>query len=494
MTTPSLTWHSTPDGTRHRALDSFELFLRMLSESEAAIEREHFAITLAVRLSFPDGVTDAEPYVRRAWLRLRRLHPTLGGSVTAPSADARILSVGPLDEQAWLSTTFRAHAPDDRDAADSSRLFTHGSVRPADTVLCHWLPASSEVCIRAAHWRVDAIGLLLLGHSFLSTLASVIGSGLDAESTVPTELGPLTPSLFELIDSFADEESTPPALKSIADSIVSGVVRGGPSIALPIKETPAPDGPGATLREATTLDESTTSAIIAATKTKGISVTSALHAAIVRVTAAFPQHPLAKSYATFCPADVRRHLSSPYNQDAYAVANYFSALPICVPDVVDETMGWAKSFDAVAAELDTIYSQGLDKMSTDDAGNPVGIQKLLGPLTRRVVKLCTTPPPPELPQAQNAEFSSVGRINSYMRHEYAIDTTQGQALGVSGMWLGLEVTTRSVHFHAWTFRNELTLQACFNSNFYDRDFVVEVLDKIKQELFLGIGIEQSADA
>lgn len=498
-TMSSLAWETT-HGVSQRRLDVLEVFFKLLSERGAPINREHWAVSLALQLSFPSFIADPTPYVRKAWLTTRRLHPTIAGPVAASSNDAadlsdtvRILSVGPLDDEAWLATTFRTFAPGETDVTNSTKLLAHGSLRPYEKAMCHWIAASSEICIRAAHWRIDSIGMLMLAQTFLSAVASIIRLGLDADSDtneleVSAADGSLTPSLHELVSAPADEQSTPPTFKARADSMIQDLTQGMPSISVPPTPGSESAAPGATLRDTVTLDATVTASVIAACKARGISVTSAIHAAIVRVVAGFPQHPLAKSYAAMCPADMRRYLSSPYSGEAYAVGCYCSGQPICIASLYDGNSGNLKGFDAIATEFNSVYRRDLNSMATDENGNSISMMELLGPFIRRAAKLVSTPPPPELPPVQNADLSSFGIIERYLQRDFASSPSSGETLELSDMWMGVELADRSVQCHLWTFRDRMTIQACYNESYYEKDFIAKLLGNIVQELLVGLGV------
>ncbi|KAJ4186732.1 hypothetical protein NW755_007464 [Fusarium falciforme] len=472
---PFQTWLLEADGTSNRPLDTIETFFKLLADGGAPINREHWAITVALRMKIPESVKEVVPVLRRTWLTLVRLHPNLAGRSHMSDADdlpSQILSVGPLNEDTWLSETFFQH----ENIPDSTTLFT--SLRPSPTATCHWVPASQELCISSSHWRIDGIGMLMLANSFMNNLAEI----LRHDRNHPTTQGPLTPSLDTIVGSYLDEETTPMYLRSTADALVAEFVKGVPSIGLPTITGSLTAAPGPTERQSYSFDATTTKSIIAACKKRGLSVPSAVHAALVRVTATYPQHLLAKSYAAFFPSDLRPCLSSPYNGEAFAVGMFCSGLPATVPNVL------GLSFDAIAEILNNVYRRDLTRMCTNDEGKPQGMLDLMAPYVRRTTKLFNAPPPRELPPVENPDLSSFGKVEQYLQHEYAFSQGGKDKVEVDGFWIGTETLARSLQCHVWTFKDQLTIQGCFNTSFYDRKFVSEVLDKVKAELIEGLGV------
>ncbi|RFU74507.1 hypothetical protein TARUN_7745 [Trichoderma arundinaceum] len=508
---PTLNWQSSADGVSSRPLDTLENFFKLLSDSGSPVNREHWAVSLALQINFKAPLEDSIQYIRRAWLLTGRLHPTLTGSVvdgvdgsTNTSSPAKpILTIHPFDADAWLSKTFVVHHSEssiisDKDgskdtatpATSASTLFA--GMLSNGTPTCHWLPATQELFLRSAHWRIDGIGMLMLAHSFLAALASVLKNGLDRDldsydSLVGSRL--LTRSLDDLADAYTDETSTPIHIQATADGLVNDFVRGVPSIGLPTSPGSETAAPGDSAREALRIDAATTAAIISACRTRNISVSSAVHAAIVRATATYPQHPLAISYATFFPVDMRRRLPKPYDGPDYAVGMFSAGLPICVLDALGDARGSGrKSYEEIARQLAAAYSQDLSRLATDDYGSPVSMLEVIAPYVRRTTKLFTTPLPPGLPQIQNPDMSSLGNVEAYIRHSYG---SEDNGLEVADFWLGTQMLSRSVQCHVWGFRDELNIAGCFNVSFYEAEFVKEFLGKVELELLTGLGIDRS---
>lgn len=75
----TLAWKETTPGTFTRPLDTIESFFKWLADLGVPLKREHWGVSLALRLSLPDSLPafEAEPYTRRAWLILSNQHPML---------------------------------------------------------------------------------------------------------------------------------------------------------------------------------------------------------------------------------------------------------------------------------------------------------------------------------------------------------------------------------------------------------------------------------
>ncbi|KAK1242700.1 hypothetical protein MKX08_005512 [Trichoderma sp. CBMAI-0020] len=493
---PTLGWRQSSAGISSRPFDTLENFFIVMTSSGAPVNREYWAASVALKIKFNPDLTDPVPYLRRAWLLTGRLHPTFTASIIKQSNDGStgqetssarpLLSVQPFDADAWVSKSFLT-------ASEASASAVFGSMLSNGIPTCHWLPASQEIIIRSAHWRIDGMGLLMLAHSFLSSLASVLRHGVDCDLDSYDGLvgsGLLTRSLDDVADAYIDEDSTPENIKAAVDGLIGEFVQGIPSIGLPTLPDSETVPPGDTAREALRIDARTTASIVAACRARKISVNSAVHAAVIRATATYPQHPLAKHFATIFPVDMRRHLPKPYDGPDYAVGVFSSGLPVCIHDVLgenDASGNGPKSFQEIAQQVALVYATNLSHFTTDDEGNPVSMTKVVAPYVRRTTKLFSAPPPPELPPIQNPDVSSIGKVEAYLQRSYGDDK---QGFEVADIWLGTQILSRMVQLHVWGFRDELNIAACFNVSFYEAKFVKDFLEKVEAELLAGLGIER----
>ncbi|KAI1436712.1 hypothetical protein GGR50DRAFT_649209 [Xylaria sp. CBS 124048] len=490
-------------GAMSRPLGNLEAFFKSLSEIGKPLNREHWTVHLALRLSFsPSVAADPAPYLRRAWQLLRFQHPTLGACLREPepgiNTNRASLVVGPLDLEKWADDTFAER----HDFADADELFS--SLYSTPTATCYWLPRSSELVIRSSHWRIDGVGMVLLGNEFMTTVAKVMKAGqampLKQLLSREFESGPvLPPSLEDLVTAQSSYEQSDdleedPVLAAGADDMVGTFLRGFPSIGLPTREPPSPSIlPGSSDRAVSRLGVETTTRFLAACKEKGIKVTSAVHAAIIRVTASFPQHPLAKSYAVFAAVNLRSALeatATPETKDISTVVGvYFSGLPICVESVS------SRSFVDIAQDLANSYGKDVlnywqppasllkNGSAAGRDGRAIGLLDLARPYVRRTTALFNAPVPEGLPPVQSPDLSSLGMIHSSIQREYGDKEDGNDAnVQVADVWLGTEMLTRSVQFHVWSWEGTLRIGACFNKSFYDKKFVEQALGMVVEDL------------
>ncbi|KAI2634087.1 hypothetical protein GGS26DRAFT_29936 [Hypomontagnella submonticulosa] len=482
-----------------RPLGGLESFFTVLSESLLPPSREHWIISTAFKLRFPESIGDPVPYLARAWQALLTQHQALGATLVPPSAtdlETRTrIKGGSYDRDSWINESFTTC--NDKDA---TALFSR--LCPTATATCHWLPASCEVVLRSSHWRMDGIGMIKLGHIFLYNLSVALefptDTAYDAHlSQLPCfPIGPNLEALAQTQTKILSTTVKDDILEAGADALVGEFLCGVPSIGLPTKTGSGEALPSNSSRASIRLNADITAKLVDGCRARNLKVTSAAHAAIVRVTALFPQHPLSKSYAAFLPVDLRRTIDKLVgpedNHNSRVTGLYFTGIPACVEGVLDSNGAPRKGFDTVARELNTVYARDLVRFwgPLDNSGRTVSLLDLAEPYVRRTTALLSAPVPEGFPPAQTPDLSSLGKLGAYIQESYGIGNEKdGPMVEVVDCWLGTEMLTRNVQFHVWSWKGELSLAACFNKSFYEESFVVDVLEKVKRELLSGCGVE-----
>ncbi|KAI1258797.1 hypothetical protein F5Y18DRAFT_325854 [Xylariaceae sp. FL1019] len=475
-----------------RPLGNLEIFFKLLADQGKRIKREHWTIHLSMTLELPLSLQDPVPNLKCAWQVMRLQHPQLGAYITSDS-DTNNLGSRPLlvptalDLDAWATKTFVVQL----DVSSGDEIFS--SYHDTSYPTCVWLPASSQLIIFSSHWRTDGVGMCLLANDFMTALAATIGKEAHpltiAQSIGINDHGHSIVELPKSLEDLARDLSHHPrdrddiVLAAGADALVSEFLQGMPSIGLPTiagSEAAVPSSSGRTAR---TLDVDTTTLISSSCRDMGFTVTSAVHAAIVRTTTSFQQHPLARSYAAFVPVDLRRILGGFANQQ---IGLYFSGLPVYVESSVLQK--GKESFELIARKLGSVYSRDQVRFWKPSEGidqdDYLGLLDLVEPYVQRTTVLFNTPAPEGFPPSQTPDLSSVGKVERYIKTLYPSESEQ-EAVRVNDVWMGTEMLNRSVQFHVWSWMGGLNLSASFNNSFYEKAFVAGVLDMVVEELLVG---------
>ncbi|KAI0870356.1 hypothetical protein GGS24DRAFT_510969 [Hypoxylon argillaceum] len=491
---------STPASAPGRPLGNLETFFRSLSDQGKPLKREHWTIHLAMTLEFSPGLQDPIPYLKCAWQVVRLQHPELGAFVnsghdTTDLTFQQRLVPSTLDLDAWAQDTFIVFQ--NFSSADETFSGLHTTATPT----CNWLPASSQLVIRASHWRTDGVGLTLLGHSFMTALAAAMRLRLElltvartlglnhsptGEVLIPSTLEELARTQSRHRDLHGREEN--PILAAGADALVAEFLKGVPSIGLPTianSETAIPSSSSRTVR---VLDVDTTARLVLACRGMGFTVTSAVHAAIVCATASFPQHPLAKCYAAFVPVDLRRALGGRANQ---SIGLYFSGLPVYIDSTLIQQAG--TSFEQIARQLGSVYARDHVRFwrpsENSDDDEYLSLLDLVEAYVRRTTILFNTPPPENFPPVQTPDLSSLGKVERYIQPQYHVEQGE-EAIKVANIWIGTEMLNRSIQFHVWSWMGCLNLGVSFNTSFYKKDSVAQIVDLVIEKLLSGCKVNE----
>ncbi|RGP64259.1 hypothetical protein FSPOR_8079 [Fusarium sporotrichioides] len=483
---PPFTTLTSNHDVRARPFSTVEKLLYFFKTATAPLAKEHLSIYTALKLSFPSSVVDPVPHIRTAWAVTVKHHPQLGSVLnlqnhTDKSGKTPAILIPTYDAEEWLAKTFTV----DHKATNATALFE--SAKDEEYATCTWIPSSFQVLFQTSHWRMDGGSAMTIAVNFLHVLSQSLAKGADAavdSFTSPVGDGSIAPNVDWILDTFSDEASTPDYMIKAADTMYTDMLAGAPSVALPPREGSDEAIPGDSTRVTLNFGKETTSQLLAGSKAKGITISLATHAAIIRCSARYPQHPLCKSYGRFAPVDIQRDFPSPYNTPQYSIGEYCAAFPVIVLDVVNDN----KTFDQVCEELQKSYRRARNSGFEEDAGQPIATADLGAPFIRRILDLVNTAPPPDMPTVQAVDFASMGLVEKVLDRTYHISggKNEGEVV-VEDFWLGTQTIAKAVQCHGWTFRDQFVLTASWNKSYYDTAFIERFLKEVKEEMIRGLG-------
>lgn len=476
-------------------MGTLENLFNDLGEVDGPINREHTAFFTVLQLRFPTTAAHLEASLARAWMEVGQLYPVLRAQVTSPPG-LRHHRKATVTLTSLSDSEFRNSFSIHRDCPNVDVLFSVPSPR-STTATCHWLPGPGQVVIRTAHWRTDGFGLVLLADAFLSALAKVLGNMLNTPAQ-DEELKkcPTLPSTLEDLVSVHVPGSED--VLEDSSSLVRIFLDGGKSIGLPTRPGASKAAPTICERAAVRMSSEESEALIRACRTRGISVTSAVNAAVIAVTARFPQDSGADSYVIFAPADMRGPLIKLGARECLQpTGNYVSGIPLRVDGVVgrSDTGGkvtTGKSFDDLACELSEIYSQ--DVVHFKRPGRPdeksLNLLQSSEPYIRGVSKLFAMSSSPGCPFPKTPVVSSFGKMDTFIKKEYVIsDNEDGLSrLEVCDFWVGCDCATPMMIFNPYTWGGRFTILSAWDDSYYSKEFAQNVLAKVMEELIEGLDL------
>ena len=452
-------WKETSPGRFEQPLDSIERFLLALARGSLALNREHWSVSIFARFEMKASPQDTELALRHAWKTMRCDHPQLACVVYEETKIYEVPDSTAL--KIWLDETFII-AP-----ASATKQELLASFRPSARATLHFLPSTSEIIIHSSHWRIDFVGALSLVQNFFSAIAE------PREVQFGDEGRNLSPSRDKAANYSILDDSRSPALvkereKAAAD-LVMQLLSNLPSIGLPMQNSN--QTPGSTHRSEVVLGPGPTSIIVSTSKKRGLTVTTALHAAlVVALQQVTPVPPSSSSkYTSWGVFNVRPLLKAPFNDPSiHPVAAHIVGLPLALH---------TSTYANLALQLKQFYKQHLPPSADSHIRDDVLVS-----FTSQMADIAGQSSPVDVPAPSEPVLSSIGVVDGYLKSKYG-------EIEVKDFWLGVETTTPQIVCYLWTWQGKMTLSACYNETFYDEPFVLGFLERVIKILFTELAIQ-----
>ena len=438
-------WKEISHGRFERPLDSIERFYKANASGGAPLEQWSVTAATQIRLNIP--ASDIAAALRHAWKTIRYDNP----QIACTEQNNTNVYVVP-DETAlaaWIEDTFFIVPSQNADSLLST--FTRS---PSATL--HYLPQLSEVVVHCSHSRMDGIGALSLLHQLFTALAE------PRAVSFGTEFKNLSPGLF---DAAGVQIDVTPEIQQTTTGLLTDLVSSQPSLGLPT--IAANRIPGPTHRRELKLGINKTHAIAKACKNLGIGVTAAVHAALILATQQLsPPEFAERKYTSWCLVNLRPHCQPPYD----------SATPVSVYHGATVKTIAPSSFLPDALELQSVYKQSWQPSQSNQMA-------VLSHFSGTLASLISQPSPPDAELPTEPLLSSLGVVDRYIQSKY------GDKVEVNDFWMAVEMLTRQVELHVWTFHDNLTLSVSFNKCFYEEEFIERFLSSIRTILLQGLNVE-----
>ena len=463
-------------------MDGLERCSKVICEGGHPIKREHWAITLAVDVRFDSSISDKIERLKRAWKTMRYDHPTIASTVEGDMKTYEVPDHHILDK--WMNSTFHVHDDDDESLDHLLTTFI-----PNGEITLHFLPKASQIVFHAPHWRIDGRGSFLLINNFLKAVASPrndIKFGDEGKN--------LSPDLYEAtgvkaVDTPEGEASATKWCMEYAPNL--------PTLGLLSNEAEIKP-PGSTRRCTFGVSSKDTSAIIAACRRHGVTVTTAFHAAVIiatkemmmetKSTSTSPSSSssLPKKFTTMPPMSLRQYCLPPYSTSAHPVTMYMSSIPISVDiEIPDSNPNSPTSTNTTLFSHLTSHIQKIYKLLwLPPSSDLIQIQDLF---ISKFLGMMSSPPPtdpetglPLMPRPSDPVVSSPGIIDHFLQHYFHDSVSKSPVLEVKNVWLGVEMITPQSEVYVWTWRGQMTFSVCFNEAYYTAEFMRGFLERVRR--------------
>ncbi|KAI0175698.1 hypothetical protein GGR52DRAFT_589493 [Hypoxylon sp. FL1284] len=433
--------------------------------------REHYMLLSRQTLDITDlaGI-DVEAVFRRAWTQMRWVQPLLAATVDGMTKVYEVPDDAALEK--WLASTFVVASDDSTpDAEVLYRRVAGVGAAPIAQATLYWVPRSAELVLRAHHHTIDGVGVLLFWHRYLSAVAAAVG---DPESsatkiTFGAEPARLSPALEVALGHDGLKQPATAEQAEAAMKLFGSWATSIPGVGPPSKVGAAPSGACRSTELGFSAAETT--ALIAACRRAGVTVTAAAQAAYVSaVTRHADPAKLRKGlYSTANQFDLRPHLAAPYDTDAHAVSVYYTP----VPYRADVPAG----FWAVARSLQEHYQ------TTFRGAGGADMLALNGHFARVLCAAAQTPEFLAAPVPSDALVSSLGVVERRVRREYGCGGDDGsekeKKIRVRDLKMGVDVVLSMTMLFIYTFGDRLRLVYSFNDGFEDPEDIQKYLEETR---------------
>lgn len=432
-------------GVYERPFDSLEKFHASIAATGANFQREHYFIGSVIRLHTKPAISD----LKQAWKALCHQHPRI--AATTDETRTRFQYTVPTAEalEQWLEETFIVHPENEPSPSSAENL--HRVLPPSPLFKLHWLPSSRELLFRATHWRTDGKGMMLLLDAYLSILSS------SAEDVVfdGSEVSRIAPPLDELLcPNFEVTEDVQQASKAELS-----VVFNGPELASFERALPN-IAPGDTYRISHQFSKDTTAQIIAASKKRGLKMTTAVQSALF-VTAIRHSTPSDGRLLTLNAFNLRKHLPAPWNGSQGASGLYHTGRLFSV------NLEDGKDFASISGILRSHYQEDIRNLFSFLPYNA----DMLRAMVSAPVEISN-----QAPGASHTDLSSFGVVDSSIQTCY---TGSRYTLEIEDWWMGVHIVNKLLQTYLWTRDGKLQLACHYNEAFYEHDFVEQFLQEWK---------------
>ncbi|RAK97089.1 uncharacterized protein BO80DRAFT_504925 [Aspergillus ibericus CBS 121593] len=435
-----MSWSQVSPTRWERPLTGFEEYLVHFANISTTVSTTNQQYTTYSKVSVDINLPNITTALQHAWKQMRFEEPDMAATIEGTTKIYEIPNEQTLHE--WLDSTFIV-----TDLTDADALQRNGTYITQSKL--YYLPHTSELVLRAQHYTIDGVGVLIWWDKFFRALLNpnpdiVFGDEHHCLS-VP------------LPEALGNNDPPTEAETKKATAQVLQYVAGLPSIGMVSKAGQVPPGKSQHIEYRFSPD--LTAAIIHGCKRTGISVTSAVHAAygMVLMQHADPNSNTSQ-YTTVQSFNLRDYLPERYR--TVAAANY----PTTVPFSITLPVG----FDQFARALNQSYRYGIKENC--DALN------IVGAYNKVLIGMLKSPEAQDMPGPTDAYVSSLGIVERYLRRSY------GGVVRVKDYEFAVDVVLGLNALHVFSFRDELRLVYSFNDGFEEPGMIREYLEGVERVL------------
>lgn len=453
-----MSWTKVSERRFQRPFGESEKLLWLIGTSAHSIGKDEWHLFTTARLRF--GCEDrlgieSVAALQRAWKILRFNHP----SIAVVTTDGTNLTYDVPDVESleqWADKTFIV----DRSAKMVEDVLA--SVGPCEQMQLHVLPDINQIVLHTAHWRSDGRGMPQLLDGLLR--------GVNIQQPTSLRWGEEVERLAICLEDAADMvDQATPADQVRVKEMAAKLLKGSPALTVPClgnRDTPA----GTPRRCLLVLTAPQTAALVSACKTRNLTVTSAIHAAIATTNIA---HATSTSqnldYCSSIRRDLRARVKEPYSSLASAAALYTTAAIVNLPangawiDFAKRlTNEYRSGYDDEMFRLHRVYYRQLVADIAQAAKNGGGTAR-----------------------AADVDISSIGVVENMVSRKYG---EEPETVTVQEIRVSVNTCSRQAAVFVFTFQDCLNLYMSYNEAYYTRNSMELFLKEVETTLVTELGI------
>ena len=443
-------WRETEPGRWERPLGGMESYFVFFGNITASMYhgRQHFVLCSIVKLEL-DTQLNIESALKQAWIDLRYEQPDLASTIDVENM-RKVYTVPDQSElDAWLAETFFV-------VKRSNATELYPELGPIQNATLYWLPQTSQLMFRAEHWKTDGLGILSLWNALLTRILKPPAQ--MHWGSEPARLAPTMEAIWGFPETPTSEQDN--QVSELMSSWIGSMPGCGP------KSKVGTVPPGRCTFVELDFSAKTTRSIATACKERGISITSAIHAAFI---AAIAQNAASepKKYVTFAQFNARPYLTTQNPAAAHALVPHYTPWPYSVDLPI--------SFIDSARRLHAYYSQTF-------ADEPER-RALMGHFLRKLYQIAQTPEYLSAPVPTDALVSGLGIVEKNLWQEYADGRVK-----VTDFRMTTDVVMGMSMIIFYTFCDRLRLTYAINEAFQERADVEKILESTRTVLEQELGI------
>ncbi|KAH7329710.1 hypothetical protein B0I35DRAFT_474276 [Stachybotrys elegans] len=437
----SHTWKER-DGVWRRSLGSMESFYLALATPEG--DPVHWMIGSCITIAYR-GIhkVEMEAALRQAWQSLVYELPNIAAVIERDTGEMVVdTNAAAIDK--WLQTSFQVHH-----GITADELFS--SFKSQFRITLHFLRDTNQPVIQGMHALIDGRGMLYLYHALFTALRS--------NDNNPTSCRNLTQPLDTWL-----QIPVSPSDKNVRD-VQSLFQRFAQEKPIQLPNVDFQRIPQRAVHRELELSQEKTQMIVESCKLRGVSVTSAWHAAVIlavkRIQAAAGEE--GTSYTQFTTIDLRRWFPSNFSPQEHSVGSLQTALPFAVQ------VNQQANFDAISQSLHGQYKAPF-AFADGDLGFLLPAAMAMSEQVKKGASPSSTP-----------SLSSMGRVDDFLAQRY------GDWV-LLDFWISSTMLTGDIQVYLWTWGGCMTLSVCYNEAFYETKEVDDLLQQTRDEMSSGLGI------